>query len=119
MIHAQLCLFFYLLITFLALQALFLTWRCWSVLASLVQFAWKPVRCKSHCVWCWDAWHIRGWYPERWSSTMCPHHRRAHTRQLQARRSARQTALPETLSTSCVSVSHMRNERVEPVEVLS
>lgn len=119
MIHAQLYLFFWLLITFLTLQAIFLTWRCRSVLVSLAQLLRKVVGRQCHCVWCWDAWHLRRWYPERWSSTMCAYHHHEHTRQLQARRSARQTARLATQPPSPALVHQAHSEYVDVVEVLS
>lgn len=33
-----------------------------------------------HCVWCWQDLHIRRWFPEQWTSSLCPHHHE-HLRQ--------------------------------------
>jgi hypothetical protein len=46
----------------------------------------------THCVWCWQMLHLP--FPERWSSSICPHHEHA-VRVTQAKRRAARLAVAQ------------------------
>jgi len=68
------------------LYALLLLLYAWPTLQRVRRDAWAALSQHLHCLWCWQALHLRRWYPRRWPSHLCSQ----HTRQAQAQLAARQ-----------------------------
>lgn len=85
-------------------QVFYLIWRLWPFLCTAGRTLRSAMYRKVHCPWCWNDLHVRGWYPVRWSSTMCVHHARYQRAQLTARRQAREAIQRSALRSEVVAV---------------
>ncbi len=94
-----------------AIQSLYFTWLCWPRLRSGTQAMGKACYRKLHCVWCWKALHIKRWYPQRWSSTLCLHHRQVEMMRWKARRAAYLATRPTVVAITVVEVEAVCEQR--------
>lgn len=97
-------LFMWLVMVVSLSQVFYLIWRLWPFLCIAGCTFWSAMHRKVHCPWCWNDLHVRGWYPVRWSSTMCTHHARSQRAQLTARRQAREAIVRSVLRSEVVSI---------------
>ncbi len=118
MTQFQFALFLWAVILVSTAQLIFITWRCWPLLCGL-RVLWRPIRSKVYCVWCWQALHIKQWYPARWSSCMCMHHFHVEQKRLAVRRAARLAACPPAAAFPVVVGEAEQRPMHEQAEVLA
>jgi hypothetical protein len=94
-----------------SLQVAFLSWLLWPSIRvgtrRLHYFLWQ----KTHCAWCWKAWHLRHWMPRQWTSCLCQRHYQAEKKRLLARRTARLVARSTTPPLSAAALQVEQGER--------
>ena len=70
-------------------QSLLLIWRCWSLFSRIG----LRLQRKLLCSWCWQYLHIKRWYPDAWSSSVCEYHSQKIIALADARRQRRLAAM--------------------------